>query len=144
MMNNDRYAFCLYCDDVRQEVGGKMTLVGVYQGGIQINAPLPVTIPQLHIVCNIRTPIDRPFKSLAFRLMFGDEEVAASTIPDDFLEGLIHTSAPREESNSGIFNMQIGVQNILVTKPGKMVMLVTTEEGELRSNALEIRTQTET
>jgi len=31
----------IVCDDIRQEVGGKVTLVGVYEDRIMINAPSP-------------------------------------------------------------------------------------------------------
>jgi len=31
----------IICDDIRQEVGGKVTLVGVYEDRIMINAPSP-------------------------------------------------------------------------------------------------------
>ena len=31
----------IVCDDIRQEIGGKVTLVGVYEDRIMINAPSP-------------------------------------------------------------------------------------------------------
>jgi len=31
----------IVCDDIRQEIGGKVTLVGVYEDRININAPAP-------------------------------------------------------------------------------------------------------
>ncbi|MBM4310933.1 MAG: hypothetical protein FJ119_08310 [Deltaproteobacteria bacterium] len=31
----------IICDDIRQEIGGKVTLVGVYEDRIMINAPSP-------------------------------------------------------------------------------------------------------
>ena len=34
----------IVCDDIRQEVGGKVTLVGVYEDRIMINAPSPEAV----------------------------------------------------------------------------------------------------
>jgi len=34
----------IICDDIRQEVGGKVTLVGVYEDRIMINAPSPEAV----------------------------------------------------------------------------------------------------
>ena len=34
----------IVCDDIRQEVGGKVTLVGVYEDRIMLNAPAPDSV----------------------------------------------------------------------------------------------------
>lgn len=42
--------YAIFCDDVREEVGGKNTLVGVYGSDLIINASPPVMLPQLACV----------------------------------------------------------------------------------------------
>jgi hypothetical protein len=37
----------LFCDDIRNEVGGKTTYVGVYQANLFIHGPLPFVMPKL-------------------------------------------------------------------------------------------------
>lgn len=43
----------IVCDDVRQEINGKLILIGVYTGDIVVSA-LPVTLTQLHFFIEIR------------------------------------------------------------------------------------------
>lgn len=45
-------AFCTFCDDVRQEVSGKLIYVGVYVGEMVVPA-FPITIPSLQLVMNV-------------------------------------------------------------------------------------------
>lgn len=43
------YGFTQFCDDVRQEIGGKLTLVGCYQAELRL-AVIPGAILQLHLL----------------------------------------------------------------------------------------------
>ena len=36
----------IFCDDIRQEIGGKISLIGVYAGGIFVLGDPPYTIPK--------------------------------------------------------------------------------------------------
>jgi hypothetical protein len=40
------YGYTIFCDDIRQEVGGKLSFVGVYSGTIFIHGEFPVTLPK--------------------------------------------------------------------------------------------------
>lgn len=44
------YGYTIFCDDVRQEMGGKVSHMGIYRGQLIINAPLPVTLPKFAFV----------------------------------------------------------------------------------------------
>ena len=44
------FGLTIFCDDVRQEVGGKMSLIGVYGADIQFSVPFPLTVPKLSLV----------------------------------------------------------------------------------------------
>jgi hypothetical protein len=41
----DRYAYCLFCDDVRQEVGNKFSYMGVYPSELTFGGELPESAP---------------------------------------------------------------------------------------------------
>ena len=43
------HGFTIYCDDIRSEIGAKTTLVGCYNGLMQIQGVMPVTIPKFGI-----------------------------------------------------------------------------------------------
>lgn len=46
------YGYSIFCDDIRQEVGNKLTLVGIYAGLMAFDTDFPVTIAKLCIVVN--------------------------------------------------------------------------------------------
>lgn len=52
------FAFAQFCDDVRYEVGGKVSLVGIYGSDLIISDPLPVALPKLCVALVVSTPID--------------------------------------------------------------------------------------
>lgn len=62
---------CLYCDDVRTEVGGKLSLMGIYNGSILFHE-FPVTVASLTAVMTLSFPIDNPIESLKFELTNDD------------------------------------------------------------------------
>lgn len=49
----------IFCDDIREEVSGKTTYVGVYDGEMQLHAPLPGTIPKLCLSMSFRDDVER-------------------------------------------------------------------------------------
>ncbi|WP_062176425.1 hypothetical protein [Sphingopyxis sp. C-1] len=56
----------VFCDDIREELGGKLTYVGVYRNALVISAAAPVTLPQLCAAVSLR--IEPPTESLAITL----------------------------------------------------------------------------
>ena len=41
------YGYTLFCDDIRQEINGKVSLIGVYGGDLIVAGPLPVALAKL-------------------------------------------------------------------------------------------------
>ena len=46
------FGYTIFCDDVRNEINGKVTLVGVYAGDVIVLGTLPVTLPKLGLSVN--------------------------------------------------------------------------------------------
>ncbi len=44
--NPEIYGYTTFCDDIRQEVGGKTSLIGCYAGTIWLHNPFPFTFPK--------------------------------------------------------------------------------------------------
>ena len=74
-MANDRFVSAEYCDDVRQEVGNKISLIGCY-GTDMIVGALPAFLPKLCVVVKLRTPVDQPFGVGTIRLLRDDQSIA--------------------------------------------------------------------
>lgn len=74
----NRHLEVLYCDDVRFEVGNKLTYVGVYSADLFLNAPTPAVLPKLCVVVRIDTPTDAPIQSLAVHVEYDGNVVIDS------------------------------------------------------------------
>jgi hypothetical protein len=61
-MKKGRSVYCVFCDDIRHEVGNKFSLMGVYSGGLIVSAAsLPTRLPKLAIYIWITSPLSKPF-----------------------------------------------------------------------------------
>lgn len=71
----------IWCDDIREEVGNKLSFMGVYSH--LVVPSLPFVIQRLAAHITIYTPVDKPLKSLAFRVLKSDESqpIASGELP---------------------------------------------------------------
>lgn len=57
MESPDCFGYSLFCDDIRQEIGGKISLIGIYSGKMFISTPLPTNLPKFGMILSLcRTP----------------------------------------------------------------------------------------
>lgn len=83
-MTESRTVIAQFCDDVRQEIGNKFSLMGCY--GTDLFVPkFPFTLPKLCVFVNVRTPVDAPFRTLILRVVRGDEVLAELVADPDRL-----------------------------------------------------------
>jgi hypothetical protein len=76
---SSRRGYTIFCDDIRHEIGGKLTLVGVYRAEMLVRANLPVRLPKLGMMILFETPPDQPISSLELTIHLpGDPDDAPS------------------------------------------------------------------
>jgi hypothetical protein len=51
------YGHVVFCDDVRREIDGKLTLVGVYSGNLTVFGGFPAVLPRLCVVTWLNGPL---------------------------------------------------------------------------------------
>lgn len=127
--NNDRYITAILCDDIRQEMGNKYSLMGCYQGELVVPMA-PAVLPKLCIFASIYTPKGKPFKSLMMRVVQDDDkELARIEIQD---EGLVVESQNHDESATRkIISTAIVFAPFAIEKPSTLRIKAMTEEGEI-------------
>jgi len=76
-----RYVQTLFCDDIRHELGGKLSYIGVYSGGLFVTS-FPITLPKLCLSVQVVTPGEKPMDSLTLRVL-KDEEVLQEIVVDE-------------------------------------------------------------
>ena len=127
--NDARFLTAMFCDDIRQEIGGKLSFMGCYQG--ELIVPMaPVVLPKLCLYATIWTPKDRPFKSLMLRVVQDDDkELARLEIPE---EGFAKVSLILDETATRkTVSTAIVFSPFAIEKPNSLRLIATTEEGEI-------------
>jgi len=71
----NRYGYSIFCDDIRNEAGGKLSFIGCYNGVIFISGQFPLVLPKLCVHTHIFSPASQPFSSIVVRCYRpGDEK----------------------------------------------------------------------
>lgn len=84
----NRVAYCIFSDDIRQEIGNKTSLIGIYANDIVLSGELPLTVPRLCMSLTVRTAKDCPMENLSVRATFAGENLVQFEIPkDELVEG---------------------------------------------------------
>lgn len=138
MISRPRYIHSLYCDDVRMEVGGKMSFVGVYQGQLIIHHNGPVTLPKLCIVATAQTPKEQPFERLLIKLLQDDVVVQELETPLDVLSASIKMSDSDDKSVFHNYGLIITLQPFNIMKNCVLRIRAETESEELMASGLQV------
>lgn len=128
----------IFCDDVRQEVSGKQTLVGTYGSAMYV-AEFPAILPQIScVICYREDP--ESIGSVAIRVIHevGDDETVMAEIAFDIPEG----SKPPAEME-GPFIMREGkfvvqLSPFSIEGPGVLKVRAFRDDDEIRLGALKI------
>jgi hypothetical protein len=127
--NNDRFLTAIFCDDIRQEMGNKLSFMGCYQG--ELIVPMaPVALSKLCVFASILTPKEKPIKSLTLRIVQDDDiELARMDITG---EGLSEASQIIDETSTRkIISTAIVFSPFAIEKNTTLRLKATTEEGEI-------------
>ena len=62
---------CVFADDIRNEIGGKHSIIGIYNTVLSLDAA-ETLIPKLAISLNCYTDFENPFKQLFVMVMLDD------------------------------------------------------------------------
>lgn len=86
-MASTLHSYCIFCDDVRQEISGKSIFIGVYRDQMLFPGPAPWVHPQLmcHFVLRVWRENEMPKIALEIRAENADETVT-----------LVHVDVPHE------------------------------------------------
>ncbi len=125
----DRILTAIFCDDIRHEMGNKMSFMGCYEGQLFVPA-VPTGLSKLCIFATALTPIGRPFKSLTFRIVIDDNvELARLEIPTEAfstMPDVVDETATRKSVSTALI-----FSPFIIEKPTSLRLMAETEEGEI-------------
>jgi hypothetical protein len=133
---NTPYLFCLYAEDVRQEMTGQMSIIGVFQGGLRIPS-VPAQLPKLAIIANLRMPSDKAPNSVKLEVHRDGEVLQTIDPPSEFFQTI--TQLPDQGMEEG-YTMQfiVGFSGFPVSAAGKLEVCATVDGLTLHGNSLAI------
>lgn len=133
-----RVVTAIFCDDMRQEVGNKMSFMGCYQGELLVPIS-PIALPKLCVFLSLLTPVSRPVRSLRFRLVLDDTELSRVDVPKEAW------ADAHQISEAGATRIAISGAMIfspfLIQKSGVLKVSADTDEGEIIGPRLLIKVE---
>ena len=134
--NLDRFVHAIFCDDMRHEMGNKVSFMGCYQSEIFVPFA-PIALPKLCVHVTITTPAERPFKALSIRVDQGMNTIAnVDTTSADW--ALRMPPAP-DDVTILLANVGVMLSPFVINEPGDIRVVVTTEEGEMLGPRLRLK-----
>lgn len=141
-MSVSRVVIAQFCDDVRQEIGNKYSLMGCYGPELIINK-LPATLPKLCVQVRVQTPIDRTFSKLVIRAIFNGDVLAELELPPSDLD-MMQKKAASEDEGVAIMVMAIFTFSpLVISESCKLQIEAETEDEILKGNSLRLRERTD-
>lgn len=141
------YGTTVFCDDIRDEVSGKKTYVGVYFNEMVLPGPCPYLIPQFALAITYLEPLSDPVEPVTLRVFVpgenNDSEVAADIVlPVDRVDTLDEGNKdPLNEYRAHIFHFKISP--FLIAREGHVKVRAYIGEREIRLGSLKLRVATD-
>lgn len=139
-MNQHPAMWATFCDDIRQEVGNKLSYMGVY-GPDLIVPSFPATLPKLCCVFNLRIPFEQsPKKKIAFRLQREDDVIFEAEITPPGEEAVRDLVSRPDDSPWVWISFVAQLANFEISEPALLrARALIDDEWEVRGGALRLQ-----
>jgi len=132
-MEKAQILLAVLCDDVRHEVGGKVSLMGIFDT-FNVSA-YTAPLPSFHIFAKVGVPNEGPH---SVTLRIGSEEGDFNTE----LAGQLLTEGRDELTGTYISNIDLVINGMTIPRPGKYAVAFVVDGQELAACGFLARTAT--
>ncbi len=137
------YGYVIFCDDVRHEMSGKVTLVGMYHANMTIFGEAPATIAQMFIATSLRVdPVELPVDG---RINIFDPDAERPIFETDFhipAEAMTINPYPFPIDEGSVryteIVLYIPLRNVTVSKDTRLKVRAIIGDDEIRLGTLAI------
>lgn len=135
--------FVTFCDDIRHEITGKMTLVGVYHGQINVLGSAPVVLSQICALIDFRfIPESVPINPI-IKIYRSDQEepIIENKIEISAVEARLFEELPKIDEGSVRFHqivIPIQLQGLAVNDSFRLKVRAFVDDDEIRMGSLQI------
>lgn len=139
---NSPYLETLFCDDIREEVSGKMTLVGVYGPNLLVQS-FPAKIPKLCLHMRLVLPEQFQFEKASFSIFKGTERIAAAEVPPQLIadrraKGTTDVIEGLEGDKVFLVAVQMVLSGLEFDKPVPLRVRVNLDDVEIKGMGLQV------
>lgn len=142
MLDNDRSFNVFYCEDVRLEITGQTSIIGVFNADVHVPS-FPMALSKFCVFIEIGTLVDDPVRSLRVLVQADSGEVLVDqSFPSEVLAQQAAIASTLnfdglDERKLG-FRTQFFVAPLQLAKPTIIRARLLTERGEVKGRALRI------
>lgn len=129
-MPSDRTFFSIVCDDIRHEVGDKVSLMGCYSGVMYVNA-FPAALPKLGAYTRIVTDHDDVIQSIRVRFYFGKKLLGQ-------IDGNLSQIKPEKIGDRSSYQIAMVCGPISMEQSGDLRVEIETENDALVSETIQV------
>lgn len=133
-----RHVVGQFCDDVRLEIGHKLSLIGCYNEEMIVQS-FPATLPKLAVQAKAFTPLQCPFKRLTFRLDLQSSTVAQLDADAAALNRVNGKAREASDARWICVAAILLVSPLVVAEARDLTLTAETENGPVRGSILRIR-----
>jgi hypothetical protein len=140
---SEAYGTTIFCDDIRDEITGKKTYVGVYLNEMILQSPFPAVLPQFALAITYLEPLDWPILPVNIKIFIpgeiSDEEVAVDIdLPIDVNQvNQTSQSDPLAKFRASIMHLRISP--FVIHKEGHVKVRAYRLDNEIRLGSIKVR-----
>jgi hypothetical protein len=133
----------IFCDDVRYELNGKSTLVGVYGTEMRLFGEAPLMVSELHAVVGLNVdPKSLPLDGVIKIIKSGSEEIVCQQdfeFPDTGEERTDVVFHPEKlQQKYVVLNAHFLIRNVVIEEPCRLKVRAFIGKDEIRLGSLHI------
>lgn len=127
----------IFCDDIRHEIEGKISYIGVYNGTLFL-PEFPATLPKLCLSIIALTSPKQPFLKLKLRVLHDDTEIFTGELDENQLSEITGDSSANGADDWLSLHSFVVFSPFSIETSGKIRVIVETEQGDLLGQCLKI------
>lgn len=122
----NRFAYCQFADDIRYEVGGKTSLIGIYGSEIHVNA-FPAVMPKFCAAAFFATSPEEKLESLQVTVFNGDSIIFDASVPPETLQQMVADVLKNSIPEDPVSIITLGIHGVVspLVLDGESVIKVT-------------------
>lgn len=137
-MASGPYLHCIYAEDVRPEASGQISIIGVFQGGLSVQA-VPAQLAKLTVIADLFLPRSpQPPQRIKLDVMRDREVIQSIEPPAEFVLSAFGQVGNEPDSDGVSMQFMLGFAGFPVTEACKLQVLAYVDDQVMAGNSLKI------